>query len=60
LISDGVGTLYLQNYFILGTGELSLKLVAARKVKAKVDHPCQKNNGGCSHICAAVLKRAVS
>lgn len=35
-------------------------LVAARHVRAKPDHPCQKNNGGCSHICAVSLKRTVS
>nr|BAC02725.2 vitellogenin receptor [Periplaneta americana] len=36
-----------------------LPLVAVRGVRAQPDHPCHKNNGGCSHICALALKHTV-
>lgn len=51
---------YSRKYLILDSNVEDLKLVALRSIRAKPDHPCQKKNGGCSHICAARPKRAVS
>nr|CAJ19121.1 vitellogenin receptor [Blattella germanica] len=36
-----------------------LKLQGVRGIRAKPNHPCQKENGGCSHICALSQKRMV-
>nr|BAE93218.1 vitellogenin receptor [Rhyparobia maderae] len=36
-----------------------LRLVAVRGIRTKPRHPCQIDNGHCSHICALSLKRTV-
>jgi hypothetical protein len=58
--TNSFNTQYLRNFLILDSDEDELKLVAARSIRAKPDHPCHKQNGGCSHICAAVPKHTVS
>jgi hypothetical protein len=57
---DSFSTQYLRNYLILDSDVNAFKLVAVRSIRAKPDHPCHKQNGGCSHICAAVQKHKVS
>jgi len=35
-------------------------LVAVRGKRVASTHPCQENNGNCSHVCLALAKSAVS
>lgn len=44
----------------LTQGLESVRLVAVTGLVSGHEHPCQQNNGGCSHICFAVPNKKVS